>query len=74
MKKLNKVYVFFTPISNRKESDATLLKTYDEFDRSRGLGYKGTIKDKITGKTYDLYGASCGLSGCQCAVIAKKVK
>ena len=38
----------------------------------RGRGLKATIK--IHGKTYKVYGLSCGLPNCQCDARIKEVK
>ena len=33
---------------------------------ARGLGLRGIVEDKRTGKRYKVYGASCGFPRCQC--------
>ncbi len=40
----------------------------------RGLGYRGTVQDRLTGKRWKVYGASCGLPHCQCDAVVVEVK
>lgn len=44
------------------EENATALS-----EQGRGAGFKGLAKDHKAGKTYKVYGASCGLPHCMCA-------
>lgn len=39
---------------------------------TRGLGFKGIVADLNTGKNYEIFGASCGLT-CLCDAIAVEV-
>ena len=63
----------FTPISEegvRLEMDVEVLSG-DPF--TRGLGFKGVVADKKTGRRYKVYGAACNLPHCQCDAKVKEI-
>ena len=40
---------------------------------SRGIGFRGIVAHKKSGKRYKVYGASCGLPHCQCDAWVKEI-
>ncbi|HYR88506.1 MAG TPA: hypothetical protein VE422_30785 [Terriglobia bacterium] len=50
--------------------DITVISGYPF---ARGLGFRGVVEDKKTGKRYRVYGASCGLPRCRCDARIKSI-
>lgn len=66
----------FTPLNatrtERLRFDMKDVKVLDDkFWGWRKTGYKATVE--IKGKTYKVYGASCGLPNCKCDAFIKEV-
>lgn len=63
----------FTPIYKGKRVKLRLGEADRKVIGYRGLGLRGTVTDLDTGKTYKVYGRSCGLPNCQCDSEIKEV-
>jgi len=66
----------FTPrLSDSTERMELDLSDEDHAKVLRGRAWEAPVTDLITGRTYLVRGASCGLSGCFCdAVIVREVE
>lgn len=51
-----------------------VLSESDSKKITRGLGYKGIVTDILTGKIFKVYGASCGIPRCLCAISVVEIK
>ena len=58
--------MLFTPLNKlgvRLEMDVEVISGHP---LARGLGFRGIVEDKETGKRFKVYGASCDFEHCEC--------
>jgi len=61
---------------DNQEPNTELWVTHNDKTKlnGRGRGLRTVAKDYKSGKTYKLYGASCGLPNCMCALRTTEAK